>query len=228
MVTEADAHSWVEVYFPNIGWVPFEPTASRPLLEQLPGAISETPPNTPAAPERSPISAVKSTSWVLLILSGFTALAIVLVISWAVFDWRRLLHLSEPEAAGEVYRRMRRYGAHLIVASDAGDTPYEYAAAMSQRLQELGGERLNPGFGQITAQQVRAITDRIVRVSYRPVPSESMPEVRLQSLWLELRWRLRLMLILKGWKSMQDQFFGIVKQNRGSSRRDAGTEADQE
>lgn len=27
-ITQNDAHSWVEVYFPNIGWVPFEPTKS--------------------------------------------------------------------------------------------------------------------------------------------------------------------------------------------------------
>jgi transglutaminase-like putative cysteine protease len=27
-VTQNDAHSWVEVYFPNVGWVPFEPTKS--------------------------------------------------------------------------------------------------------------------------------------------------------------------------------------------------------
>ncbi len=26
-----DSHAWPEVYFPNIGWVPFEPTVSQPL-----------------------------------------------------------------------------------------------------------------------------------------------------------------------------------------------------
>ena len=29
-VTEAEAHSWPEVYFPDRGWIPFEPTAGRP------------------------------------------------------------------------------------------------------------------------------------------------------------------------------------------------------
>ena len=33
-ITEAEAHSWPEVYFPEIGWVPFEPTAGRPTLRR--------------------------------------------------------------------------------------------------------------------------------------------------------------------------------------------------
>ena len=30
LVTEADAHSWPEIYFPEYGWIPFEPTAAQP------------------------------------------------------------------------------------------------------------------------------------------------------------------------------------------------------
>ncbi len=32
VVTEAEAHSWPEVLFPEVGWIPFEPTAGRPSL----------------------------------------------------------------------------------------------------------------------------------------------------------------------------------------------------
>ena len=32
IVTENYAHSWVEIYFANIGWVEFEPTASQPAI----------------------------------------------------------------------------------------------------------------------------------------------------------------------------------------------------
>ncbi len=33
-ITEAEAHSWPEVYLPDIGWLPFEPTAGRPSLRR--------------------------------------------------------------------------------------------------------------------------------------------------------------------------------------------------
>jgi hypothetical protein len=35
VVTEADAHSWVEIYFTGRGWVEFEPTASLPIIQRL-------------------------------------------------------------------------------------------------------------------------------------------------------------------------------------------------
>ena len=31
-VVNADAHSWVEVYFPRYGWIEFEPTAAQPII----------------------------------------------------------------------------------------------------------------------------------------------------------------------------------------------------
>ena len=32
IVTENYAHSWVEIYFADIGWVEFEPTSSQPVI----------------------------------------------------------------------------------------------------------------------------------------------------------------------------------------------------
>jgi transglutaminase-like putative cysteine protease len=62
LIREENAHAWVEVYFPEYGWVQFEPTASQPILERpapLPAALQskqEAPP-TPEPrerPERQP------------------------------------------------------------------------------------------------------------------------------------------------------------------------------
>lgn len=41
-VRQKDAHAWPEVYFPGIGWVEFEPTASQPVLIRLAGNSSQT------------------------------------------------------------------------------------------------------------------------------------------------------------------------------------------
>ena len=35
VVVRANAHAWVEVYFPGIGWVEFEPTSNLPPIERL-------------------------------------------------------------------------------------------------------------------------------------------------------------------------------------------------
>jgi transglutaminase-like putative cysteine protease len=41
-VVNADAHSWVEVYFPQYGWIEFEPTTARPVIVR-PTASEEDP-----------------------------------------------------------------------------------------------------------------------------------------------------------------------------------------
>ncbi len=38
LVTERDAHTWVEVYFPQYGWIEFEPTAGESILDRPSGA----------------------------------------------------------------------------------------------------------------------------------------------------------------------------------------------
>ena len=52
VVTELSAHTWPELYFPGIGWVPFEPTAYLPAPPR-PAAAARPPrqAGTPSGPE---------------------------------------------------------------------------------------------------------------------------------------------------------------------------------
>jgi transglutaminase-like putative cysteine protease len=57
-VIEANAHAWVEVYFENVGWIPFEPTPTFSLSTEAPSTpindrgeiIDSTNPNNPINP----------------------------------------------------------------------------------------------------------------------------------------------------------------------------------
>jgi hypothetical protein len=205
-VTEADAHSWVEVYFPSIGWVPFEPTAARPLLERSQRPAPEVPPGMTSSQETPGVGRTKSAPWGWLLSLGGLALAGTLGAAWAALDAIRLRHLSEQAAAVEVYRRMRRYGALLAVALEPGDTPYEFAASLSARLQELTRQGVGPAFGLRLIQEVHSITNRIVRANYRPSQPKVAQDSHVLRQWQALRWRLRLMWILKSWKSLRHRF----------------------
>jgi len=43
LVRQRDAHAWPEVYFPGLGWVEFEPTASQPVLARPAGGDATGP-----------------------------------------------------------------------------------------------------------------------------------------------------------------------------------------
>jgi transglutaminase-like putative cysteine protease len=54
-VRASDAHTWVEVYFPNYGWIQFEPTASLPVPVRAEPAAALLSDETDARPSPQPI-----------------------------------------------------------------------------------------------------------------------------------------------------------------------------
>ena len=105
-VREKDAHAWPEVYFPNYGWIEFEPTGNQTALtrpEKQSDLPAATP--TPAGPEVDPITQQKPlndpnagqsfftrTRLILIsLLAGGSALAVM-----AFFLKRRMAPNTQP------------------------------------------------------------------------------------------------------------------------------------
>ena len=148
-VTLAEAHSWPEIYFPGIGWIPFEPTPARPVIERgAPATANNTPDAAPeqvvaayeeAARSQPTVAGTRRLRWGLIGGLAILLLAASLVGGWLVSQ-RRLAHLTASERIDVLYGRLAQHGARLGVGLSATQTPAEFRAAM---LGELS-RRANP------------------------------------------------------------------------------------
>jgi transglutaminase-like putative cysteine protease len=120
VVRDFDAHSWVEVYYPDFGWVTFDPTpAASPARSQPADALSTggastggTPisPGDPLAGRGAGVPvAAESRSWWEYPLFALALLAAAALGFLAVRRWRR----GAPPALTELERALKRTRAEL-------------------------------------------------------------------------------------------------------------------
>lgn len=208
IVTQADAHSWVEVYFPGTGWVPFEPTAGLPPINRAGQPIQAgTPgPTVPVVAPKSTGTGIGNIN--IYILFSFLVGVAAPTFLWVIVDETYLRRLKPALAAREVYRRLRRYGKVLNVSTNGGETPYEFSAALAGRIPEITGIGRMTLAGKNAVAESQSIISRIVLTSYRPARTKAEASIGLISRWRILRWRLRLIWMMKFWNSIQQKFRG--------------------
>jgi hypothetical protein len=196
VVTEADAHSWVEIFFPEVGWVEFEPTAALSEFARTgdPGALSlpelELPEDSESSAETAGVGPRLSRLLPVLAVAGVLVVVVVTAGLWLTTDRWRLRRLEPAAVAGLLYGRLRRYGVRLAVPVRAGDTPYEFERTFAERMVSLSRGRRR---GAILAPAVPGATrliDLYVRASYGSAPADEKEQGRALRIWRDLRWRL--------------------------------------
>jgi transglutaminase-like putative cysteine protease len=201
VVTEADAHAWVEVYFPGVGWIEFEPTGGRPPIDrQTEEEAYIWPEDFELEPiiESSPslLSNVVLGEW-LLIFGGVILVAGVVTVGDSLYLF---LRRTPAWMVSELYRRLRKHAIHIETFINDGDTPYEVLAALIDRLETITYQREN--FQEFIKDAVylsETIVASYVKIWYSP--RREMPRAQRWDLawtWWNLRWRFLLAWLLRG------------------------------
>jgi transglutaminase-like putative cysteine protease len=198
LVREADAHAWVEVYFPQYGWVEFEPTAGRPPIERQAESLPiEWPaPEGPLEPAATERSRVAQFGW-LGVLGALAVVSLVGIVWWTADIWR--LRLLTPVAAvATLYRRLQHHGRRLAVPMREGDTPYEFATSFAAHLGDLARGKVG---GDTTLAPAVRETQRLVglyvQASYTPRPTNTDDQRQAIQTWQWLRRRLWMVWVLQ-------------------------------
>jgi transglutaminase-like putative cysteine protease len=193
IVTEADAHTWPEIFFPGYGWIEFEPTAGRPAIDRSQNEALTGMPGLPSeqAPGGVPVQAPLGRTWAawavaLLGLAGMAWLAAGLVDAW------RLQRLSPEQAVRTLYRRMYRAGLALAPPPDRGSTPSEFLAGLASYLRNLASLGWWKRTFQPADREALQMTELYQRAVYSPHPTLKTDQKTAIRTWNKLRWRLRL------------------------------------
>lgn len=162
-VKAEDAHSWVEVYFPSVGWVQFDPTHEVPPAEEpegsIPGlemvrralgAVRDLVPDGMVAAaggavratlgfiaERGPLAALWLVAGAAAGVAGFFG-------AQRVFAWRRRRRLMRPAGNDPEslvlgsFRLLEHAAEQAGIARDPSLTPGEFGSLFAGRLPQGG------------------------------------------------------------------------------------------
>ncbi len=175
-VTEAEAHSWVEVYLPEMGWIEFEPTSGRVAIERSEVA-------TGAMDSETQILELAQQSPLRFRISGpIWAILLTPLIGWLVWvfivDPFRLKRRPPQQALRVLYLRLRSHAHGLQINSFPGDTPFELQRAFAQSPNRHIGD------------QTRDLIGAYVRASYARGPIDERLSSTQIGAWRELSIRL--------------------------------------
>jgi hypothetical protein len=195
VVKESDAHTWVEVYFPNYGWIPYEPTPDGtyfPITRGAPGAACSrdsaacdtnaaeagtavNPNNKPAPGTLDPGQLGVGTgasqgplapTVLPYLLAGLAVLLLGL--------WLAIARYLRPRTVGGVWKRLRSLSSLAGLGAREGETPLEFGARLAREMPEAAGP-------------VRKVAERFTVAAYAPPEVAGTSRDAVLTAWSELR-----------------------------------------
>ena len=177
VVSENNAHAWVEVYFPDHGWIEFEPTPTQAPFIHPATRSTPTQPLNSQADQKQRLSVPP-----LWLGTGALILVLLFVIIWPP-RWLRARR-SPQQTVLQVYDRLVRRARWLGLSPYGGQTPREYLNALAVAV-EWRAE-----FAQGSARDIGLIEDIYQRARYSDKALALEDAYRAEGAWRRLRGKL--------------------------------------
>ncbi len=185
-ISEAEAHSWPEVYFPEYGWIAFEPTVGRAELDRIGLPV---PPSSvdfsPGLPTVEPITSDGfGWNWQML----FWLLPLGLAI-WGGWAWANAILARRRDPWHSILRWGQRIGRPMA----DGETTSEYGHGLALFL--VSHQRGEPGTIRYVAGEIESMSRDVTQFRYGPTGDRSEVIHRVEERWAVLRgylWRVKI------------------------------------
>ena len=195
VIREMNAHSWAEIYFPEVGWVEFEPTASEPEIQRAQPEDLEAIIQASQSPAKKLLIRFHLEKAIYWLLPLFSSIALLLIYFAFIEKWM-YLRLSPSLAIERMYRRLYRLGRPLAGERTRAETAYEFVNKLSNKVHELSENSRAAKLLSRLQHEANTLTDlyhSTLFIDYQVQKKDAHVAWRT---WRQLRWRLLIARIL--------------------------------
>ena len=180
-ITEAEAHSWPEVYFPGYGWIPFEPTAGRSELVRI-GLPSSAGLGTSRSQDEQEQRPEQQLVWNWQMLVWLVPLGLLL---WGT--WRLLVRIRRR--GEDPWQTLIRWGGRAGRPMASYETILEYGHGLADYV--VGTQTERQDLARMAASEMRALSGAVSSLHYAPEAERVQASARASHHWERLRGYLR-------------------------------------
>lgn len=158
IVRELHAHSWAEVYFPEIGWVEFEPTAAQPEIDRSGSEdllLTAQNLDEDASQLLNRFRLEQAIYW----LSPSVIILSLFLLYFGFIEGWLYVRLAPAMAIERVYRRLYRLGRPLAGERAQAETAFEFMQKLLSKIDRLGRHSRFTKLFSSVQQDIELLTD---------------------------------------------------------------------
>jgi transglutaminase-like putative cysteine protease len=193
VVTEAEAHSWPEIYFPGYGWIRFEPTGGRPSLDQPASTASSIEvPQVDLPQTATPFPGALYFKAALVTLISLILLVLGGLLAWNFSEPWRLSGAPAGAAMQRVYQHLHQASLRLDGHPAQGVTPAELSQSLLAKIEWVKHETQWMGYFEKSREELEHIIAIYNQHMYSAHAASYSSQQKTLHAWNLLRGRLLL------------------------------------